>query len=215
MRVSLHLVAAAILIWCTSAAAITLFPASPMRLPLLGGCALGVLAGLVLRRMPVWLSTHAHELSHAIAALATRGRVHQLHVSGRGNGHVVHDSRMVRLVSMAPYTLPLATVIGVAAVAAGMPMDRATRCVVLTALFGLHVMMVSRDIRACRRHGWHGTDFGADHPVLLLGWVVAINMMTFLAVTSYAAGGGRGILDASGAVVARLGQIPRLLAGVL
>lgn len=84
--------------------------------PLVIGIASGlILFWLILRKLN-WFSTLEHELSHAVVALAFLRKITRFRVSGSKGGYVQHSSGFGGslgdyFISMAPYYLPLFTII--------------------------------------------------------------------------------------------------------
>ncbi len=165
---------------------------SRLRLYILGGWVIGMVVGKVMSRVPI-VATHAHELAHAIVAVLTGGSVRELRISHGGAGHVLHDSRMIRTVAMAPYVLPLGALTMVVLILSGLAVSHQMRAVILSGLLGLHIWFACRDIANCRSHGWAGTDFGTDRPAVLLPWVVTINALLVGSVLCFAASGRGGV----------------------
>jgi hypothetical protein len=69
----------------------TLVKSIKLSLPLIGGMGLyGVLWKFWLSKSPtfVWLIVFEHEVTHAVASLATFNGVHRMHVDSSGTGHI-------------------------------------------------------------------------------------------------------------------------------
>jgi len=84
----------------------------PEHLPFLAGVGAYLIAWMLLfrwRAMGSYLPTFAHELSHAVVALATLHPVTGLHATWRKGGHMTYRGRGNWLIRLAPYFLPVAT----------------------------------------------------------------------------------------------------------
>lgn len=76
-----------------------------------GGMAVWIAVYLSLPR-PVWVYVLGHELTHALAVYLHGGEVYRFHVSKRG-GHIISDKNNW-IISLAPYFLPLYSMIWIA-----------------------------------------------------------------------------------------------------
>lgn len=160
-------------------------------LALAGGGALSVLGWRWMRQRR-WLRAFAHELAHAIAAFITRGHVHEFRVSAAAQSYVVHDSSAWRLVSLAPYTVPLGALTMLGAVLMGVPITGRALAMGMGGLLALHSMSAFSDYRACAAAGWRGTDF-AHQPRTLAALAAVTNAIVLGALACWATAGSRGV----------------------
>jgi hypothetical protein len=138
----------------------------------------------------------AHEAGHAVAAIATGGRVLEFRASRDGGGHVQWSGVVESLIGVAPYTVPMLALL-VAGVCTGfaLPANQVAAAILGTA-FGYHLVVAVSDLRAYLRSGRTTGDSDLRHfgPFGTATLVAAANLWWLGVFTSFiAAGPGPGV----------------------
>lgn len=145
-----------------------------------------------IRRMR-FFNAFAHELSHTLVALITRGRVTQFYATDTRGGHMQHAGGARLPIVIAPYVLPIGALVLVAALLiVGLTPNRLAAAALGLAC-GFHVVRMLDDIAACQSRHWQGTDFAFFGPQPTLAIIVGVNALILSTLLAFALGGAAGI----------------------